>query len=130
MSSTIYIPLFISTEPDNSNVIVGTVSSDLKISVNSLINYLVGQRLISDLFYDLHSDEDEDPIFKISQEECDQILESDQKYIEHIITFVDGNLKKLEHYCDLLGDSYFKTSDKELNENYSWTIRIDEKTLF
>jgi hypothetical protein len=129
MTTTIYIPIFISKEPDNCETIIGTVSFNYKIAVNSLINHLVGVRLVSEKFYDMHSEESKDSIFKISQEECDEINENDQKYIEHIIEFVNGDFKKLEHYCYLLGDSYFQTSDKKLNENYSWTIRIDQKIL-
>ena len=110
--SIVYVPLFIygrdKYEYDAKTFGVFVNQTD---AINSLIKYLVENDNLNYISYieneleeDLEEDEENEKINK-------------QRFVEHLISYINGDYEKLLNACNKYDDSYYKNG---------WTIRIDQ----
>lgn len=121
--TTIFLPCYIYKKTYHIyNSKVGETSEYEQGAITSLVEMLVeNHRFSVSHFIDMYFDFiiSEDSIFNIGEEDVRNM--TDLQYINHIVENIDGDYSKLIHYCNLLGDSYYKEE---------WDIKITVFNLY
>ena len=132
----VYIPVL---TRNKIGTIIGRIHQNENDAVEELKELIFKHRLLDeDYFIDNHSDfihsdkKGYDPIYDVTDEKIEEFIESHEKFLEHVKSFINNDYETLIKYCGILSYEFYGGNSKN-KMNYGefcWTFNIEKRKLF